>query len=442
MITTTTELTQKIEEHYRSGIKTDLKIGIELERIPIYTDSHNTVPYSGEEGICQILKEFSRTEGWDYITNDGKIIGLSNDFDTITLEPGCQVEISLEANESIGMIKNKIDTLNKKLTPILKKHNVKLLEYGISPKTTYRHIELLPKSRYHLMANYLWGILSDVMMKETAGIQICIDFSSEEDAIRKFRLANILSPFVSAMCANSPIRGGVETGYKSFRNLSWLNTDNERCPFMSKKLFENKYTFKNYIDEVIKTPMIFINKENPIFINGKINFEQYMEKGYKGNKATIEDFYLHSNLYFPDVRLRNFIEIRNHDCSGKGMPYALMALYKGIFYNEDAMKAAEKLISKFSYYQFAELRYSIPKTALATKIGRTYVNDIAQELIKIAYSSLREKFRGEEHFIEPLQEIVTKGLTPADIIIRNWNGSWNKDLSKLINYTTKEMVAY
>lgn len=433
---TKTKLSEDIKNIFTEGIKTETKIGMEFERIPIYKDTFETVPYTGENGICSILKEFSRSEGWDYITDEGTIIGLKNDEDTITLEPGCQFELSISPDEYISVLKKKTDDINSKLNPVFKKHNVHLLEYGISPKTTYRHIDILPKQRYHLMAGYLWGILSDVMMRETAGIQICLDFTSEEDAMRKFRLANILSPFVTAICANSPIRGGVDTGYKTFRGLSWLNTDNERCPFMSKKLFENKYSFEEYINDVMKSPMIFINREKPIYINGKINFEQFMKNGYEGYRATLKDFNLHSNLYFPDVRLRNFIEIRNHDCSG--MQYAIMALYKGILYDKHSMENAEKILSKFGYYQIAELRYSVVKTALDTKIGRTSVNDIAKELVKLAHTSLKENFRGEENFLEPVMEIVDKGMSPADILLKNWYGSWNKNLYKLIEYLSEK----
>ncbi|MBQ9688393.1 hypothetical protein IJV79_02015 [bacterium] len=434
---TTTDILAEVEAKFRNEAKTELKVGIELERIPV-NDNFEAAQYSGEHGVCKVLKEFSRAEGWDYITDGGMIIGLKNDSDTITLEPGCQFELSIAPEECISMLKNKIDKINRKLTPVFKKHDIKLLGYGISPKTTYRQIELLPKQRYFLMAKCLWGILSDVMMRETAGIQVCYDYKSEEDAVRKLRIANILSPFVSAICANSPIRGGVDTGYKSFRNLSWLNTDSERCPFMSKKLFENKYSFKTYSHEVLKTPMVFINRETPIFINGKINFEQFLKHGYEGYHATVEDFNLQANLYFPDVRLRNFIEIRNHDCSNNGMQYALMALYKGILYNDEALSAVENLLSKFSYYQIAELRYCVPKTALQTKIGRNFTNDIARELVKISHTSLRENFRGEENFLEPIMEIAEKGTTRADIILKNWNGSWNKDLSKLISYVSEK----
>ena len=161
------------------------------------------------------------------------------------------------------------------------------------------------------MANYLWGILSDVMMRETAGIQIGIDFKSEEDAMKKFRIANLIMPFSTAMFANSSIRGGVDTGYKSFRALAWLNTDNERCGFATD--FNYKMCFKDYVFELLETPMIFINRDGKtLSLNGRITFKQFMDKGFEGFYPTLDDWKLHSNLYFPEVRLRNFIEIRNY----------------------------------------------------------------------------------------------------------------------------------
>ena len=163
------------------------------------------------------------------------------------------------------------------------------------------------------MANYLWGILSDVMMRETAGIQVGIDYKSEEDAMKKFRLANMMMPFATAMYANSRIRGDVDTGYKSFRALAWLNTDNERCGFATK--FDRNMGFRDYVNILLDTPMIFINREDKcVSLNGRLTFKQYMQNGFEGFSASMEDWKLHSNLYFPEVRLRNFIEIRNHDC--------------------------------------------------------------------------------------------------------------------------------
>ncbi|MFA7658482.1 MAG: glutamate-cysteine ligase family protein [Candidatus Gastranaerophilaceae bacterium] len=430
---------ESILNSFKAGFKQakNHRVGIEFERLPISAKNFKMVDYSKENGIHDLLRAFAKLDGWDYITDDYSIIGLKKDEDRITLEPGCQFELSLNPEKNISELKDKIDYFNKKITPVLKKYEINLLEYGISPVSTYKHINIIPKKRYHIMADYLWGILSDVMMRETAGIQACYDFSSEEDAIRKFRLANIISPFMTAMFANSPIRGGVDTGYKTFRGLSWLNTDSERCPFMSKKLFEHRsdYGLSDYVEEVLKTPMIFIMRdEKPVEILGKINFEQFMEEGFEGYTATLDDFNLHANLYFPDIRLRSFIEIRNHDCANHGMQYSILAIYKGILYNKKALEDTEKLLSEFSYNDLIELRYSVPKKALDTKIKKFCTKDIANEILKIAQKALEENGEDEERFLEPILELTPYGLSPADVILGNWNGHWNKDVSKLVKY--------
>ena len=290
---------KEILKLFESGCKPfqDHKVGIEYERLPVFSVTSKAVDYSSEFGICNFLRNFAREENWDYIMDDYNIIGLKQGHDTITLEPGCQIEMSLEPQKTIDELKSKIMLLDKQLKPVLNKFNIKLLNYGVSPLSTHKSINLIPKRRYKIMAKYLWGILSDVMMRETAGIQCCIDFESEEDAMYKFKIANKLVPFMTAMFANSPVRGGVETGYKSFRALSWLNTDNDRCGFVGQ--IDDDFSFEEYVDYVLDSPMIFINRESgTIPIDGKITFNQFMEKGYEGFEADIEDFKLHANLYF------------------------------------------------------------------------------------------------------------------------------------------------
>lgn len=414
----------------------DFKIGIEYERLPINSNSFKNIDYWSELGIKSLLETFAKEETWDYITDDKNIIGLKHKHDTLTLEPGCQLEISAKPERTIFDLKNKIENINALLEPITEKRNITLLNYGVSPYITYKAINIIPKKRYRIMAKYLWGILSDVMMRETAGIQCCIDFQSEEDAIRKFKLANKLSPFMTAMFANSPIRGGVDTGYKSFRALSWLNTDNDRCGFCGK--ISEEFSFEEYIDCVMKTPMIFIQREGlPFEINGNITFEEYINNGWEGAEATLDDYELQANLYFPDVRMRNFIEIRNHDCVGGDLKYAILAIYKGILYSKKAISECEELFKHLQYKDFAELRFNVPKNALQSKIKKAKALDYAKEIIYIAEKALKEEQTGEELFLDSIKEYTMKGLTPADVIIKNWNGCWNKDIKKLVNYLTK-----
>ena len=406
------EYNQLLEE-FQLGCKTTQKIGFEYERIPLNTITKEVVPYEGDYGICELLREFAKADNWDYILDNNEIIGLKKNHDTITLEPGCQIELSLEPQEFIRDIKLKVENIDQELKPILKKFEIELFNLGVSPITTYKNIKLIPKRRYHIMANYLWGILSDVMMRETAGIQVGIDYKSEEDAMKKFKVANMMMPFITAMYANSKIRGGVDTGYKSFRALAWLNTDNERCGFATK--MKNDMSFKDYVNLLLETPMIFINRENrTLNMNGRLTFKQFMEKGFEGFDAKIEDWKLHANLYFPEVRLRNYIEIRNHDCVGNGLEYSIPALYKGIMYNKSALEEVDELLSKYSYNELNELRYDVAKLAINAKIRKNKISSICKELVEISFYSLKNQFEEEEKFLEPIMSLLRKNKVPCD----------------------------
>ena len=137
----------------------DFKIGLEYERLPINTSSYKAVDYWGKDGIAICLEQFAKKYHWDYITDQANIIGIAKEHDTITLEPGCQVEISTKPERTIFALKKKIDNINSGLNDILKSHDIHLLNYGISPFSTHKNINLIPKRRYKIMANYLWGIL-------------------------------------------------------------------------------------------------------------------------------------------------------------------------------------------------------------------------------------------------------------------------------------------
>ena len=407
------EYNQLLDE-FLLGCKTTKKIGMEYERIPIIKLTNQVAPYGGEYGVCELLREFARNDNWDYILDDIHIIGLKKIHDTITLEPGCQIELSIEPQEFIRDLKKRIEEIDSELLPVLDKFGIKLINKGVSPTTTYKNIKLLPKRRYHLMANYLWGILSDVMMRETAGIQVGIDYKSEEDAMKKFRIANMMMPFATAMYANSRYRGGVDTGYKSFRALAWLNTDNERCGFATK--FQDGMGFKDYVELLLDTPMIFINRDNrTVNMNGRLTFRQFMDKGFEGFDAEIDDWQLHSNLYFPEVRLRNFIEIRNHDCVGGGLEYSIPALYKGIMYNPSALEEVQSMLVKYSYNEINELRYNVARYAINSKLRKFPISGICKELAEIAYYSLKNQFEDEEKFLEPLMEMLKQNKVPADM---------------------------
>ena len=424
---------------FYSGCKTDEKVGIEYEKLPIYSDNFKAVKY---EDIARFMLQFKNGK-WDGIYSDNNILGLENETGVISLEPGSQFELSLNPLDSIAQIKEKIDSYNEQSAQLAQKLGITWLGYGIQPLSTYKDIKVIPKKRYRYMSEYLPTVAKRplVMMRETSGIQVGIDYKSEEDAMKKLALALKLSPIISAVFANSPIRNGQLSSYKSFRALSWLHTDNARCGLISSKIFEknsdfSNFTFKDYAQVLLNVPMIFIERsevEGSALAVKNLTFKQFLEHGYEGYYATLKDWQLHCSLYFPEVRLKNFLEIRNHDNQRNELIPCVPAFWKGVMYNESATDEINSILNKFSYIDFKYIRHRTPKYGLDMSIRGYKISDLAKEIINISYEALKNT--NEEIYLEAIKELVDSGKTPADIIIKNWEGTWNKDISKLIEYS-------
>ena len=131
-------------EDFILGCKQTQKIGMEYERIPVFKTTGEVVPYSGKYGVCEFLREVAKVDNWDYILDETNIIGLKKFHDTITLEPGCQIELSIEPQEKIDDIKRRIEEIDSIFENILEDFGIKLLNKGVSPITTYKNIQLLP----------------------------------------------------------------------------------------------------------------------------------------------------------------------------------------------------------------------------------------------------------------------------------------------------------
>lgn len=424
---------------YELGCKDrrDFKYGFEYERLLIDKTTNKTVPYYGDKGVFRLLRQIALKDEWTYITDFGQVIGLKKNGTTITLEPGAQFEISLPPQKNVQDIQKEIEKLDRKIAPIAKNLGIRFLNCGISPLSTYSEIPLIPKKRYEVMANSLPGDHHSNMMRETAGIQVSIDYESEDDAMKKLKLAILLSPVMSAMFANSPVYNGNLSGYKSYRALTWLFTDNSRCGLINKKLFDKdtQFSFEDYIDTLLQVPLLFITRgEKLIKVEGNLTFDDFMKRGYNGHVATLEDFKLHANLFFPEARLNKYIEIRNHDCQKGLLKYSIPAIYKGIFHSTYSVNETLEMLKKFSYEDVAFARESVPKQALQATMGGIKIYDIASEVLKIAYNYLYKQPGNDYKFIEPIQNLVNAHQCPADLVIRNWRTKWNSAFNEYIEY--------
>ena len=407
---------RQLLEIFLSGCKTSQNIGVETEKLLVYKSDRRAVEYFD---VVKILSQFDENI-WQRVYENEYLVGLKSDIGTISLEPGSQIELSLKPFENLNEINKIIEDYYNQLREYAQNIGAEVLDIGIHPVSTYENINVIPKKRYEFMTKYLpqKGLTPFVMMRETAGIQANFDYKSEDDAIKKLSLATKMSPFISAIYANSPIRNNKLNGYKSFRANSWLNVDNDRCGYISQKLFDkNEYfSFDDYVEVLLDVPMIFIQRGNKYYQTNK-TFREFMISGFGEIKAQISDWETHLSLYFPDVRLKNYVEIRNHDAQNLEMTKSVFAFWKGIIYNQNAIEEIEKILNKFDYEDYMQLREDSPKYAIDSRIKNYKILDFIKEFFDISYSSLRENKQNEEDYLNCVYEYISLGKTPADFII-------------------------
>ena len=80
------------------------------------------------------------------------------------------------------------------------------------------------------------GKLSLDMMYRTCGTQLNIDYDSEKDFIKKFKIINSIVPISIALFANSSIVEKKNSGYLSYRSKVWQSTSRGGLPKLFLKI--------------------------------------------------------------------------------------------------------------------------------------------------------------------------------------------------------------
>ncbi len=406
---------EQIRDYYLDSCKEDLKYGLEYEKISVNSD---TLKSAGYDYIEKIIKNFAHIKGWGLLYDEKTLIGTIGENSSISLEPGCQFELSLAPKKEISEIEKSVKEIFSLLDRIAKLYNIEFLPIGITPKSTYQNIDIVKKQRYEIMAKYLpiYGKFAPVMMRETAGIQLNIDYKSEFDAINKIKTLSFISPFLTGFFANSPIRNNKLTNYKSFRALAWKYTGKERCSLFYDKLLNNKdANFDDYINAILDIPLLFIEREGKKVITGcKITFREFMKQGYKHYSATLKDYILHSSLCFPDIRLKNCIEIRNHDSQNLEMTLAMCAFYKGILQSD--FNEILKDFSDIDVYDLDKMGFLAAKYGINFKYKNLCAKTYTKKLFEIAGNNLRDD---EKKYLKEALTLLENGKCVADTVIEN-----------------------
>jgi glutamate--cysteine ligase len=435
----------QLVETLSSGGKpaSEWRVGTEHEKFGFYVENCAPVPYEGPRGIRRLLEAMEYLLGWQPITDRDNIIGLSDPIGqgAISLEPGGQFELSGAPLDTLHQtcreVNGHLAQVRECATPL----GIGFLGMGASPDWTLAETPRMPKSRYDIMTRYMpkVGKHGLDMMYRTCTIQANLDFSDEADMVLKMRVGIALQPIVTALFANSPFTDGKPNGFLSWRSWVWLDTDPNRTgmlPFV----FEDGFGFERYVDWALDAPLYFVKRGDTYHDVAGASFNDLMAgelKALPGETATLSDWNNHLTTLFPEVRLKRYLEMRGADGGSGRRICALPALWVGLLYDQAALDGAYEIVKDWTADERQALREAVPTTALATPFRNRTVREIARDVVALARGGLtrRAKLNADGHdetiYLSSLEEILATGETPAETILHQYEGPWNRQLDRI-----------
>jgi glutamate--cysteine ligase len=257
--------------------------------------------------------------------------------------------------------------------------------------------------------------------------------------VKKFRVGLALQPIATALFANSPFTEGKPNGYKSYRSHVWTDTDNDRTGMLD-FVFEEGFGYERYVDYILDVPMYFSYRDGKYVDLSGQDFKAFMRgelPALPGVKPSMTDWADHLTTAFPEVRLKQYLEMRGADTSTWNSLCALPAFWVGLLYDDTALDAAWDLVKDFSTAERHALRDGVPKEALDLRFRDRKVRDLSLEALKIADAGLKRRNRqgnrgaDESIYLEPLMEMALSGKTQADVKLELFNGKWNQSVDPL-----------
>lgn len=372
-------------------------LGAEMEHFLINRKTLKSYQYGEPNGQKEIL-EHLHGSGWNIIgIEDGNILGLEKDGSTITLEPGGQIEFSLKPLKSVVEVDEAYRAIASEIKSYLRPEQA-LVSLGYHPRTKISELTLLPKKRYAMMFDYFkeHGRYCHNMMKGTASTQVSIDYLNEEDFIKKFRVANFISPVVANLFDSTPIFEGEQYTGRNCRTAIWEETDIKRSKLIPGSL-DTRFDFEAYAQYLVKIPPILL------LSNGVVNYtkNQPLEELLSDYPLTESDIEHIQTMVFPDVRLKKYLEIRMADALPYPYNLGVVALIKALFYNARNLETLYELSLK--YDDAWVRRQNIQLTQRDVSLDSDFI-EITDRIMTMALETLEKDERRPLEMLKTLRD--------------------------------------
>lgn len=392
-----------IAEYIQSGETPQTgRVGVEVEHFLLDHVSGHPLTASQVEDMLEML----RTDYDQAFYEDGRLIALQDAHTLITLEPGSQFEVSFLYTRDMDQLKAWYDQAMAPVMKLVETQGADVVWSGALPTVPADEVRRIDKHRYEYMEAWFarTGNRGREMMKATASVHVSIDYADEADFVRKVRAANILHPLLAFLMSNTPDYAGQDNPDILLRDSIWSDTDPARTGIPD-GLFDEGFGYQGYADWLEQIPVILMVDGETYVPEPDLIVGQTGEK-YGWNKAHIQHLL---SMAFPDVRVKNFIEIRSADSVKPPYITAYAALIRALFYSRETVDWVLSLAQSADEIQAAKaaLRkddwnagiYGQPVTAVLDELD-SRARQVMTSADARHYAPLHEKIMARKHMFE------------------------------------------
>lgn len=405
---------------------TAFRVGAEAEKFGVDARTGAPIAYEGTRGIQRVFELLVERHGWtpESELEGGPAISLSRGAESITLEPGAQLELSGAPLADAHAVSAEMSAHVEELRGLSGDLGIEWLGVGFHPIARQEDLPWVPKQRYGVMKRYLpeRGARGLDMMRRTATVQANFDYSSEEDAMQKLCVLLRLAPLVHAMTANAPFIEGRVSERKSERGDVWLHMDPARSGLIPPLWKAAHPRYEDYVEWALDAGMFLFRRGDAFIHNTGQTFRSFLRDGYQGHRATLDDWTLHLNTLFPEARLKRTLEARSCDSLPLALACSIPALFTGLLYDAESLSRATELGAALRLDELEAARSDLVTNALDASIAGRPVRPIAEAILDMAAQGLSRRARlspdgkDESVYLAPLAALVERGQCPADVL--------------------------
>jgi glutamate--cysteine ligase len=248
-----------------------------------------------------------------------------------------------------------------------------------------------------------------------------------------------LQPVTTALFANSPFREGRPSGFLSYRAQVWSDVDNARAGMLP-WVFEDGMGFERYVDYALDVPMYFVYRDGRYIDVAGRSFRDFLARRIPEIahiEPSMSDWADHLTTIFPEVRLKSFLEMRGTDGGQWRRICGMPALWVGLLYDAVALDAAWDMVKDWTAAERQAMRDAVPRQGFKTPFRDTDVHALARRMLEIAGMGLKRRAAldgagmNEDGFLNSARELVARGQTRAEEMLKNYHGVWGRTLTPL-----------